>query len=250
MDYYQMLIWSSIIGLLAGFLSGMLGFGGGSIRIPLLNLIGFTLITSFSINLMVIPLSSLIGVYSHRKQLQLKAGLYLAFGGSLGTILGVLIAFYLAINNFVLAIVFFLASLLTVIGLNLYKFAPKFDQKFDPTPRNIISGGFFLNIITGIKGGSGGSLFPPLLRFLKLDIHKAIATSLFATIFTASVGVIMFWQRGEIAWLEGLIVLLGSIIGVRLGSLLSIKTKSTALEVVLSIIVIFMALITVFKAIL
>jgi len=249
MVYYQVLMWSAVIGLLAGFLSGMLGIGGGSIRIPLLNLIGFTLITSFGINLMVIPISSLFGVYSHRKYLQLKPGLYLAIGGSFGTILGVLIAFYLAINNFVLAIVFFLASLLTVVGLNLYRFAPKFAQNFDPTPRNIIGGGFFLNIITGMKGGSGGSLFPPLLKILKFDIHKAIATSLFATIFTASVGVIMFWQRGEITWLEGLIVLLGSIIGVRLGSLLSIKTKSTALEVALSIIVVLMALITVFKAI-
>ncbi|MHA1658447.1 MAG: sulfite exporter TauE/SafE family protein [Promethearchaeota archaeon] len=250
MDYYQMLIWSAIIGLLAGFLSGMLGIGGGSIRIPLLNLIGFTLLTSFGINLMVIPLSSLFGVYSHRESLQLKSGFYLAFGGSLGTILGVIIVLYLVTSEFSLAIIFFLASLLTVIGLNLYKFAPNFAQKFNPTPINIITGGFFLNIITGMKGGSGGSLFPPLLRFLKFDIHKAIATSLFATIFTAIVGFIMFGQRGEIVWLEGLIVLLGSIIGVRLGSLLSVKTKSTALEVALSIIVILMALITVFKAIL
>jgi Na+-driven multidrug efflux pump len=32
---------------------------------------------------------------------------------------------------------------------------------------------------------------------MKLDIHKAIATSLFATIFSAIAGVVIYWYRGD-----------------------------------------------------
>jgi len=39
------------IGLIAGFMSGMFGIGGGSVRIPLLNLAGLHLLTAFAINL-------------------------------------------------------------------------------------------------------------------------------------------------------------------------------------------------------
>ena len=47
------------IGLLAGFMSGVFGIGGGSIRIPLLNLAGLPLLSAFGVNLLVIPFSSL-----------------------------------------------------------------------------------------------------------------------------------------------------------------------------------------------
>jgi uncharacterized membrane protein YfcA len=43
--------------LFAGFMSGMFGIGGGSVRIPLLNLAGLHLLTAFAINLFVIPFS-------------------------------------------------------------------------------------------------------------------------------------------------------------------------------------------------
>ena len=65
------------------------------------------------------------------------------------------------------------------------KFAPKIAGRIRPTPWGIFLGTLFLNVITGMRGGSDGSLFPPFLKAMKLDIHKAIATSLFVTIFTA-----------------------------------------------------------------
>ena len=66
------------------------------------------------------------------------------------------------------------------------KFAPKIAGRIRPSPWGIFFGTLFLNVITGMGGGSDGSLFPPFLKAMKLDIHKAIATSLFVTIFTAT----------------------------------------------------------------
>ncbi len=50
----------------------MFGIGGGSVRIPLLNLAGLPLLTAFGVNLFVIPFSSLIGAISQRANINRK----------------------------------------------------------------------------------------------------------------------------------------------------------------------------------
>ncbi|MHA1223212.1 MAG: sulfite exporter TauE/SafE family protein [Candidatus Heimdallarchaeaceae archaeon] len=250
MDYWLLLLLIGLIGLFAGFLSGMLGIGGGSVRIPLLYLIGIPLINAYGINLLTIPLSSLFGTYLHRSNVQIKAGLFLIIGGVTGTVAGTLLALHYSIYPLILATIFVVVSIISVVGLNLYKYAPAFADKFNPKPVVLISGGIILNFLTGLRGGSGGSLFPPFLRTMKFNIRESIATSLFATIFTSTVGAIIFWNKGEILWIEGLIVFIGSFIGVRLGSFLSIKTKPRYLEIILSIVVVIFAFITLVKALL
>jgi len=99
-----------------------------------------------------------------------------------------------------------------------------------------------------MRGGSGGSLFPPFLRVMKLDIHRAIATSLFVTIFTAIAAVIIYWHRGDIIWLQAGFVLIGAVIGARIGSRISLKTKPKWLEIGLTVLVIALAFIIIYKA--
>lgn len=236
-----------MIGLFAGFMSGMFGIGGGSVRIPLLYVAGLPLLSAFGTNLLVIPISSFVGALSHRKNINWKIVPYVLIGGALGSILGAFLAGL--IPNLMLSILFVIISIITVLGIYFNRISPKLAQKINPKTGYFIGGTFFLNLITGMRGGSGGSLFPPFLRMMKLEIHNAIATSLFVTIFTASAGVIIFWYRGDIVLLPALVVVIGSIIGVRLGSIISLKTKPNWLEIGLSVFVIILALITVFKAI-
>ena len=99
-----------------------------------------------------------------------------------------------------------------------------------------------------MRGGSGGSLFPPFLRAMKLDIHKSIATSLFVTIFTAIAALFIYWHRGNIILLPALFVLTGSMIGARVGSKVSLKTKPIWLEIGLSVLIIALAFLVVYKA--
>jgi hypothetical protein len=135
------------------------------------------------------------------------------------------------------------------VGIYLYKIAPDFSAKLEPKPYYLIPGAFILNTLTGMKGGSGGSLFPPFLKTLGMEMKKAIATSLFTTIFTALIAIAIFWWKGKILWVEGIIVMLGSLIGTQLGSMLSIKTKSKWLELGLAIVTILLSIITILKAI-
>ena len=234
------------IGLIAGLMSGIFGIGGGSIRIPLLNLAGLPLLNAFGINLFVIPFSSSMGAITHRKNINQKVVVYVIIGGVLGSITG---AFFTGlISNIVLAILFVITAIITVLAIYLDRIAPQFSEKINPNKYNVTCFAFFLNLITGLRGGSGGSLFPPFLRAMKLDIHEAIATSLFVTVFTAIFAIAVYWSRGNIIWQPALLVLIGSIIGARSGSQISLKTKPKWLEIGLSILIILLALLTVIKA--
>lgn len=64
------------IGLFAGFMSGVFGIGGGTVRIPLLNLAGLPLLSAFAINFFVIPFSSSVGAFSQRKNIAKEIVIY------------------------------------------------------------------------------------------------------------------------------------------------------------------------------
>jgi len=242
----QMLIYF-FIGLFAGFMSGMFGIGGGSVRTPLLYVAGLPLLSAFGINLIVIPFSSLIGAISHRKNIDWEIARYVIIGGIMGTLAG---AFLTGIMpTLTLAIIFVIVSIVTVFGIYFDRIFPGVAQKLNPNAKIVILGTFFLNFLTILRGGSGGSLFPPFLKMIGLNIRKAIATSLFATIFTATAGAIVFWSRGNVPFLPAVMVVAGSIIGARIGSLTSLKTKPMWLEIGLSLFIVILAIIVLVKAI-
>ena len=227
-------------------MSGIFGIGGGGIRIPLLNLAGVSLLGAFAINIIVIPLSSIIGAISQRENIDKKIALYMVIGGTLGSVMGA----YLAglIPTLALAIIFVIVSIITILGIYLDRIAPEFSKKIAPDSKNIVISSFCLNLITGMRGGSGGALFPAFLRAMHFNIHKAIATSLFVTIFTASAAVVIYWHRGNIIWMPAFYVLIGSMIGARAGSKVSLKAKPFWLEIGLSVLTVTLAFLTVYKA--
>jgi len=235
-----------LIGLFSGVFTGMFGIGGGSVRTPLLNIFGLPLRSAFGINLFVIPFSSSIGAISHRKNIDWSLAKPVVAGGIFGSIVGALLVGLF--SNLVLAFLFFALAVLTSAGIFLDRIWPRLSQKLRMGPAGVGFTTFLLNLVTGMRGGSGGSLLPPLLKVLTGDIRRAIATSLLATIFTASAGTIVYWGRGDIGWVPALCTMIGSIAGTRAGSMVSIKTKSVWLEAGLSVTVILFALATVYKA--
>ena len=235
------------IGLVAGFMSGLFGIGGGAVRIPLLNLVGIPLLSAFAINMFVIPIAQSTGAYAHRRNIDYHLAFYVVIGGTIGSVTGAMFAGL--ITTLVLAMIFVGITILAVSGIYLDRIAPKFYRTLTPRLRNLVLGAFILNLLTGLRGGSGGSLFPPFLKAMHLDIHKAIATSIFVTIFTGCAGMIVYWSRGDIPWTPGLFVLAGSLAGVAAGSRVSLKTKPFLLEAGLSVLIVILSLITLYKAV-
>lgn len=235
-----------LIGLFAGFMSGMFGIGGGTVRIPLLNLAGMPLLSAFAINFFVIPFSSLVGALTQRKNISKEIVLYAIIGGVIGEIIG---AYFVGfIPTLFLAIIFVTLCILIVFLINSRKIVPKITQKIKPNKKNIFGSSFFVSFITGLRGGSGGQIFPALFKSLGMNTHKAIATSLTVSIFTAFGAIPIYWHRGNIVWLPALFVLIGSMIGARIGSKVSLKTKPKWLEIGLSVLIIMLAMLTIYKA--
>jgi uncharacterized protein len=85
MDLFQILIFAGI-GLLTGFISGLFGIGGGSIRIPLLSFAGMSLIGAFATNMFSIPFSSSIGAYVQKKNINWKVIKSFTIGATAGII--------------------------------------------------------------------------------------------------------------------------------------------------------------------
>jgi len=142
----MLLIICLLIGFGAGFMSGMFGIGGGSIRTPLLYMAGLPLLSAFGINLLVIPFSSLIGAISHKKNINRKWAPYVIIGGASGSIIGAFLAGL--IPTLALAVIFVVVSLLTVSGIYLDRIAPKLSQKISPNAKNMVGGTLFLNLLT------------------------------------------------------------------------------------------------------
>ncbi|MCD6532544.1 MAG: sulfite exporter TauE/SafE family protein, partial [Deltaproteobacteria bacterium] len=182
----QMVLYAGI-GFAAGLMSGIFGVGGGSIRIPLLNVCGMPLLNAFAVNILVIPFAQSVGAYTHRKNIDKNIALYAVIGGVVGSVAGAIFTGF--VPALVLSLIFVAVALLTIVGVYLDRIFPKLYQRLTPSWNNIVLGTFVLNLITGMRGGSGGSLFPPFLKAMHLDIHKAIATSLFITIFTATAAI-------------------------------------------------------------
>jgi len=233
------------IGLFAGFMSGMFGIGGGTVRIPLLNLAGLPLLSAFGINFLVIPFASSVGAITQRRNIAKEIVIYAIIGGVLGEVIGAYSVGF--IPTLILAIIFVTLCFIVAFGILADKIVPKLTQKIKPTKKNIFGFSFFVSFITGLRGGSGGQIFPALFKSLGLDTHKAIATSLTVSIFTAFGAIPIYWHRGDIIWLPALYVLIGSMIGVRIGSKVSLQTRPFWLEIGLTILIVALAFGVIYK---
>lgn len=240
MDILQIIIYS-LIGLFTGFLSGLFGIGGGSVRIPLLALSGMPLLNAFAINIFSIPFGSATGAYIQRKNIRWDIVFWFTFGGVLGIIISSFLVGFLT-DGF-LVITFLFASLITVLGFYLQDLTPRVYSLLKPNKISLFTSAFFTNIIMGIRGGSGGSLFPPVLRSLHIKMHHAIATSLFVGFITALVALFFYIFRGDLLIFPGLIVAITSIVGSYVGSKLSLKTRGMWLKIGLASLEILLAIV-------
>ncbi|MDP4039176.1 MAG: sulfite exporter TauE/SafE family protein [Candidatus Pacearchaeota archaeon] len=244
MELIQILIYAGI-GIVTGFFSGLFGIGGGSVRIPLLALTGMPLINSFATNMFAIPFSSVTGAYVQRKNIKWDVAKLFTIGG----VSGIVVATYLVgiVSNKILATTFFFAAILTIFGLYLNKIDHKIYDKIKPNPLNLFSGAFLGNLIIGLRGGSGGTLFPPILRAMHVEMHHAIATSLFSGIFSSLFALSIYLFRGDLIFLPAIVIAITGIFGSYIGSKLSIHTKSKWLRLGLSIIVFILACTVIYR---
>ena len=242
MDVFAAFIAPALAGVFVGVMSGLLGVGGGTIMVPIFRLaFGMSPLASTATSLFAIIPTSISGVVAHTraKTCVPKLGLALGVGGAVMSPMGVWLA---SVSPGWLVIC--VAAI--VIGFSAFKMFKK-AVKCAPTPRAGRAGGnvqaasakavpdqpvlsrkqylqgacigLIAGLASGYVGVGGGFIMVPLmLAVLDIPMSLASGTSLIAIMILAIPGVIEQGLLGNIEYLAGIAIVVGSIPGALVGA--------------------------------
>ena len=255
-----------------GFLSGLLGVGGGFLMTPLLIFIGIPPAVAVASEANQVVAASVSGALAHwrRGNVDFRMGAVLLIGGFFGSSLGVLLYTVLRrIGQLDLVIALCYVVFLSVIGVLMLAeslrailrrrrpgmTAHKLHQhtwlhglplkmRFRKSKLYIsallpLTAGFFVGILSAIMGVGGGFiLVPAMIYLLGMPTAVVIGTSLFQIIFvTANVTFLQAVQNHTVDALLALILLTGGVIGAQFGSRLAGKIPGEQLRALLAVMV-------------
>lgn len=242
MDVFAAFIAPALAGVFVGVMSGLLGVGGGTIMVPIFRLaFGMSPLASTATSLFAIIPTSISGVVAHTraKTCVPKLGLALGVGGAVMSPVGVWLA---SVSPGWLVI----CVAAVVIGFSAFKMFKK-AVKCAPAPRAGRAGGnvqaasakavpdqpvlsrkqylqgacigLIAGLASGYLGVGGGFIMVPLmLAVLGIPMSLASGTSLIAIMILAIPGVIEQGLLGNIEYLAGIAIVVGSIPGALVGA--------------------------------
>ena len=243
MDVFAAFIAPALEGVFVGVMSGLLGVGGGTIMVPIFRLaFGMSPLASTATSLFAIIPTSISGVVAHTraKTCVPKLGLALGAGGAVMSPMGVWLA---SVSPGWLVIC--VAAI--VIGFSAFKMFKKAVKCAPAAPRAGRAGGnsqdasakavpdqpvlsrkqylqgacigLIAGLASGYVGVGGGFIMVPLmLAVLDIPMSLASGTSLIAIMILAIPGVIEQGLLGNIEYLAGIAIVVGSIPGALVGA--------------------------------
>lgn len=242
------IIWYLLIGSCSGFLSGLLGIGGGVVVVPGL-LIVFTHLgypshvimhMAAGTSLASIVFTSMASAQTYHQARCVDWPTVYRFlpGIIIGTIVGAKIA-----NNLptaVLSILF--GAFLIFIAIRMFMLVKPKPGRSIPNQWIINSLAFLVGAKSGLLGIGGGALMVPFYTRCNMPMRTASGTSVSCSVFIALVGSItlMFWgcageglpplSTGCVFWPAALAVAVASILLVPIGALAAQKLSTDFLK--------------------
>lgn len=251
-----------LIGICAGFASGLLGVGGGFLIVPLqyflLKYIGvepdLAILISFGTSLTIIIPTSFSGAYRHTRAMDdiLKPGIRLGIFGIIGGFIGGFVAS--ALPSRVLEIIFGLLLLFITVNniVNINKEREEARIPFNMLTAGII--GLLVGFSSGLLGVGGGIfLIAILTALLGFSMIEAIGTSSIFICLTAIGGFISYmisgwgvstfpYSIGYVSLVNFALIALFSVPMASLGAKFAHKVPQKKLKIIFSILVLYMAL--------
>lgn len=252
---------SVAVGLVVGILSGMLGVGGGTVLVPVFKL-GFAMsaIQSTATSLFTIIPTSVSGVITHIRNRTCipRLGVAAGIGGAITSPVGVWLASISPEWGIIAAAsVVILYSAYTAFSkaIQSYK-ADKLKREASESSKNAgvassakpaampLSGdygrrevllcgliGLCAGVVSGYVGVGGGFIMVPMMmQLLRLPMKLTSGTSLIAVMILAASATVVQAAMGNIDWLAGIFISMGSIPGAFLGSRLIKRIPETVLR--------------------
>lgn len=262
------------LGWFAGLLAGLFGIGGGFLMTPFLIFLGVPPAVSVSSVANQVIASSATGFLSQWKRgnVDFKMGWFLIAGGMLGSTLGVSLFRWLKALGYIdLIISLSYVTFLGVVGALMVRDSlhtlMKLPKKNTETARVPLAKrlplkvqfpyskmeisavmplliGFVVGIMASLMGISGGFfLIPALMYIVGMPTSTVIGTSLFQTIFiTVNVTLLQAITTQTVDILLTLLLVAGSVPGMRVGTRLGNKLPAEHLRAWLAALVLGMAI--------
>ena len=259
LEYFIGLI---LIGIFAGFASGLLGVGGGFLIVPLqyflLKYIGvepdLAMLISLGTSLAIIIPTSFSGAYRHTRKLDniIKPGIRFGIFGIIGGIIGGFVASMLPSR--ILEIIF--GCLLLFVAVNNIVNINK-EKEEAKIPLNMISVGIvglFVGFSSGLLGVGGGIfLIAILTALLGFSMIEAIGTSSVFICLTAIGGFLSYvvsgwgvstfpYSIGYVSIINFLLIAMFSVPMASIGAKYAHKVPQKKLKIIFSVLVFYMAL--------
>ena len=244
MDPLQIVLFA-VAGFAIGIFSGLLGIGGGTLMVPILRLgFGLEAVVATATSLFTIVFTSIGGTITHirNKTALPKLSLCLGVGGAITSSLGA----FLGNMSPGWAIMLVAAIIIGYSAFNMLRKAVKLPKNAKKTAgkgkavkaADVLSAtpieeweftrkrglqGFGIGLIAGLASGyvgvGGGFIMVPLMTaWLGVPMQKASGTSLLAIMILAIPGVITQVMLGNVDFLAGIFLAVGSIPGAMLGA--------------------------------
>ena len=266
------------VGAFLGLIMGLVGVGGGFLLTPIMMFLGIPppVAVASVANQLVAP--SVSGVLSHwkRSNVDFKMGTVLLFGGIVGSSIGVLLFNFLGkIGQLDFVIKSSYVIFLTIIGSLMFLESVRlilrtrkgkvsrgklhqhnwlhglpFKIRFRKSKLYIsillpILIGVVVGILAALMGIGGGFIIvPAMIYLLGMPTSLVVGTSLFQIIFVAAnTTILQASQNQTVDIVLATILLLGSVIGVQIGSRFANILKGEYLRLILSSIIILVSLI-------
>ena len=252
----------ALIGIFAGFASGLLGVGGGFLMVPL----QYFLLTSSGVNpdlammvslgtslAIIIPTAS-SGAYEHQKKNRdiVRPGMLLGVFGILGSFCGGLLANVVPsdILRFIFGILLFIVAVDMLVGFK----REGNGTRVPFTKFTAMAFGISIGLISGLLGVGGGVFAVPLLSILfGFTLREAIGTSSIFIAITAIGGVISYiisgygvnpmpYSLGYVSLVNWFAILIFSVPMARIGAKSAYKLPEKRLKQVFAVILFYMGI--------
>jgi len=231
----------AMVGLSVGFLSGLLGIGGGIVMFPLLlyvpPLLGLGSIDVKSITGLTMAqgfFSALTAMFFYHKNALVNKSLVLTLGSSLflSSLVGSLVS--KQVPDGPLLLVFgtlaLIASIMMLIPRSYVQDELTEDRVVYHKPTAVVIG-IALGFSIGLVGQGGAFILIPLLLYvLKIPLRVALGSTLAIGLFSSSAGLIGKVATSQVPFLMALPLVLGAIPAARWGSIVGKRTDTRHLR--------------------
>ncbi len=257
-------------GALVGFMSGLLGVGGGFLLTPILMMVGIpaTVAAASDTNSIVATSSSGVAAHFRLGNVDLRMGSVLLLGGLVGAAIGVeVIKVLRTLGNADVLIKLMYVLVLGSVGSymllqslkNLQRGAVVLKSRAPAKPNRFLSRLPFqmqfprsnvrhsvlvpfvlcmiVGILSAIMGVGGGFIMVPMMVYLlRMPAHVAVGTDLFQIMFTcAGVTLMQATTNQTVDLVLALLLAVGSTVGAQIGARVSRRLRGEQLMILLAV---------------